>query len=287
MRYKEGSTFVNSTGFQRIQSATPAIFPRDFAEISSVSFAPPSKAGPCEPEPCATWWTITATAREVVRQGTGAPSSLLQWSDINAQGNPGTDAQILVRWEADVALVDIGAGARFSILAPAVTVSLRVPAQDARVITNQNVQGGVGLTGAPAQFVKDTLVTVGASCAEAPIGDTIARLTRTYDLTQTDVLAPNGAGAIAALPALYRVPSRARRVTFSVPDAVAVPGAGVGVRWYQGQPDGAGVGVRLGLVDDWGRRTSPAVEAPGSAGTFLLVGFAAGATVTATWELDL
>jgi hypothetical protein len=76
-------------------------------------------------------------------------------------------------------------------------------------------------------------------------------------------------------------------VTFSVPDAVAVPGAGVGVRWYQGQPDGAGVGVRLGLVDDWGRRTSPAVEVPGSAGTFLLVGFAAGATVTATWELDL
>jgi len=286
MRYKEGSTFVNSTGFQRIQRAEPAIFPRDYAEISSVSFAPPSKAGPCEPEPGATWWTITATAREVVRVGTGAPSSLLQWSDINASGNPATDAQILVRWDADVALVDVGAGARFSILAPAVTVSMRVPAEGGRVITNQN-SGGDGLTANVTQFVKDTLVTVGASCAEAPIGDTIARLTRTYDTAQTDVQAPNGAGAIPAVAGLYRVPSRARRVTFSVPDGTPIPGAGVGVRWIQGQPDGAGAGVRLGLLDNWTRRTSPEVEVPGSAGTFFLVGFAAGDTVTATWDLDL
>ncbi len=287
MRFVPGSTFVNSTGFQRVQRTAPAIFPRDYAEISSVSFAPPSQAGKCPPEPCSTWWTIVATAREVVREGTGAPSNLLQWSDINAGGNPGTDAQLLVRWEADSALVDVAAGTRFSILAPAVTVSLRVPAQDGRVITNQNQRDGVGLTAAPGQFLKDTLVTIGASCAEAPIGDTIARVTRTYDTTQSDVQAPNTPGAIPFVAGLYRVPSRARKVQFSVPPGNAIPGAGIGVEFFQGQPDALGNGISLGLVDRWPGRISETVLVPGMAGTILLVGFAPGETVTATWELDL
>ena len=285
--YRAGSTFTNSTGFQRVAAPDAAIYPRDFSAISSVAFAPVPKQGMIEPDPGLQWWTVTATAREITREAPGAVvMPLLQWADINAAGNAGTDAQLLIRWGADVALIDIAAGSRFSVLAPAITVVVQVPSAGDRVITNQN-SGGDGLTPAGGSLVKDTLVTISAACADAPIGNTNARLTRTYDLLQTDVQPINGAGGIVAQAALYRVPSRARRVTFSVPDTQAVPGAGVGVLWNRGAPNAAGVATRLGLVDSWGSRTSPRVSVPGGAGSFFLFGFAAGAIVTATWELDL
>ncbi|MCK4960202.1 MAG: hypothetical protein KAT00_12400 [Planctomycetes bacterium] len=285
--FRRGSTFVNSTGFQRVAPANAPIFPADFSAISSVAFAPQPKQGQCEPEPCEQWWTITATAREVTREAPGGVAMpLLQWSDINNSGQPGTDAQLLVRWEADAALVDIAAGCRFSVLAPAITVSVQVPSAGDRVITNQN-SGGDGLTAAASALVKDTLVTIGASCSDSPIGTTNARLTRTYDLLQTDVQTINGPGAIVAQAALYRVPSRVRAVTFSVPETQAIPAAGTGILWNRGAPNAAGVATRLGLVDAWGARTSPRVAVPGGAGTFFLFGFAPGDIVTATWELDI
>ena len=285
--FRRGSTFVNSTGFQRVAAGNAPIFPAAFSAISSVAFAPQPKQGACEPEPCEQWWTITATAREITREAPGGvPMPLLQWADINAAGNAGTDAQLLVRWEADAALVDIAAGCRFSVLAPAITVSVQVPSAGDRVITNQN-SGGNGLTPIAGELVKDTLVTIGAACSDAPIGTTNARLTRTYDLLQTDVQPINGAGGIVAQAALYRVPSRARRVTFSVPETQVAPAAGRGILWNRGAPNAAGVATRLGLVDAWGSRTSPRVSVPGGAGTFFLFGFAAGDIVTATWELDI
>ncbi len=282
--YKPGSTFVNSTGFQRQQAGAPALFPADYSEVSSISFTPPAQQGLCEPEPCAQWWTITGTAREIQRRSAGAQLQVLPWTTINAAGLAGTDAQIVIRWEADVMVADLAAGFRVSILAPAVTCSIRVPSTG-RVITNQNGQNVPGVTAPLDAIVKDTLVTIGASCGPAPIGETNARVTRQYTDGATDLPVNNAPGALPALPGTYKVPSRAKFAQFSV--AGAFPGAGAGIQWIAMLPDGAGNVIPSGVLDNWGSRTSPRVAVPGNAIAFRLLGFAATDQITCTWGLDV
>lgn len=284
------SNLVNSMGVQRrpLPPGQPPNVLRDYTVIPMTLQAP--RRADCTPQgdPYSVWWTLTANAREVARQievQERTPAELLDWSEIGALhgGYDSTDIQIELSWDADTAIVDIGAGIQLSLLAPTITANLWIPSTVvARNANTSQVRTGIALEPGFNQIL-ESLVSVGLTASDAPLGSQRATCTRTYLVGDTDIPQLAGVGAVAPTPSTFQVPPRAQRVTFYVPPGQAAPGVAAGVAFFRSPI----ADTPFGLVDAWGRNVSPRVQVPQNASIIQLFGFDPADQVTAVWELDL
>jgi len=228
-RLAPGSTTVNSATVERVDTSETPNQLRDYSLFTFLSYEPEGTKNSPQPKPCAYWWTVNASASEVTRLFEfGGVVRQLQTSTLKA-GNKQTAIQMAVGWDSTEAFVDIGGGTRFSVLAPKLTLSLWVPSTQAMLANNPNtsVQNAgnaatatrPGLRIEPESTVLDTLVSIGVTCSESPLGDRLATLTRSYDVANdagTDVPFPaNTVDVVGGAPGAMGIPPRARRVTFT------------------------------------------------------------------------
>lgn len=283
------SQLSNTIGVQRrlLPPTQPPNVLRDYQVFPMVKLAPQRARCTPQGDPIAQWWTITANASQVTRslEGPGA-APLLDWSEIAARqgGVRSTDIQLELDWDADTAFVDIGAGIQISILAPTITANLWVPSQvAARNANTAQVRTGIPLVAGTNQ-VLETLVSVGMSTGEAPIGSREATCTRRYLQGDTDIpVLSNGKSVSAGLASVFQIPPRSQYVTFYVGPGQTAPVAGAGITFLRS----AFGDTPIGMVDAWDRRASPRVRVPQAASVFRMDGFDVGDQVAAVWELDL
>jgi hypothetical protein len=263
-----------------------------YSEIPFQSMKPIKvKCDPDTGEPCARWWTVNVNANEawrVVPQGTTV--TLPSFSDIANVGTPSTNVQLRLRWDGSYVDMDIGPGARVSVLSPTLSAALLVPS---RVYVPNSNPKGPGLPGITAPLgggvVVDAAATLSVTCADAPLGDRIATLTRTYtplgtDLPQGDL---DGLAFNPFVGSAYRIPPRARRVQWSTNVVGYAPAASIGPE-YRGLANVAGLGLIRGQYDAWGRAMSAIHDVPKNANYVSLATFDRLAdTVTAVWELEM
>lgn len=291
-----GSTWAMTIGAQyRRPPAAPLLFGPNsiYREIPLTAQRPRRARVDPNGVPCAEWWTINVSGSSLFRFDVDpGQQRLIGWSEILASGVPTSQALLRLRWDADDVIVNVAAGQRFSVLAPTITTSILVP--DRRAVENRNARGapGVDTTGEDDVSLVDTVVNVKVTCSDAPLGDRFARLTTVYNGEDavTDIpsitipgFAPNGVTAGPSARS-YRVPPRARRVQFAVPDFIATPGPGIGPRFLTGINEP--VGARRGQVDNWTRRFSPEVTIPADAQAITLANFQV-PLVIANWTLEV
>jgi len=295
-----GSTMVQTVGVQYLlRSSDFYVNPRNFTEVGMMSFKPLRRLVDPSGRPCALWWTFQTTSSSIVRLlGPGVQADLLSRSNITS--GPGGSAvgssPILAQlsWDATTALIDIGVGMRYSIIAETATMGLRIPSLavlENRYINTGNPNGLINDTDEDAVVV-DALITVGATCGLSPLGERLATLTRTYDPTETDL--PPGQPIPDVLVAPIRVsgsagdfviPPRARRVQFSVAQASNIFSAANRVDFLSDQISRL---VRRTANDGGvGGRLTPFIDVPQNASIISILGFTATEPVTATWELEL
>jgi len=267
----------------------PAIWPRDYITIPMVKQAPQRVRCTPQGDPMSLWWTVTANGSQVARvvqnEGDTPAAPLLDWSEIvTANGGvDSTDLQLQLEWDADSAVVDIGAGVQFSILAPIVTASLLVPSPiAARNANTSQVRSGVPLELGGNQIL-EAVASIGMVASEAPLGRRQTTCTRRYLVGETDVPTLGGGKSVTPAASTFQIPARAQWVTFYVGTGQVAPAAGIGPVFLR-----SAIGdTPIGQVDDWARRVSPRERVPQNATVIRLVGFEPGDQVTAVWELDL
>lgn len=231
-RLAPGSTTVNSATVERVDTPETPNQLRDYQLFTFLSYEPKDTKRDPQPNPCSYWWTINASATEVTRQiEVAGVVRQLQTSTIKS-GNKQTAIQMAVGWDSTEAYVDIGGGTRFSIFAPILTLNLWVPSPQAMLANNPNTpqqnEGNAltatrpGLNVAAGSTVIDTQISIGVTCSEAPLGDRLATLTRSYDLQNdqgSDVpFPPNTLEVVGSEPLVMAIPQRARRVTLTSAD---------------------------------------------------------------------
>lgn len=282
----------NTTGVQYVPlpPAQPPNILRDYQVIPMTKLAPQSVRCTPQGSPRQTWWTITANGNEVARNIANPgddpiPADLLRWTEIQSRngGVRSTEVQLQLSWDADEAVIDIGAGVQVSVLAPIVTCSLLVPSSVAAPNINQNERNqGVRIPPGGSQ-VLEAVISVGMSNSLSPLGFKTATCTRRYLGADTDVPELGGGRTVTPPAGMFQIPPRARWGTFYVPSGQDLPAANIGVQFFR-SPFGD---TPLGIVDLWDRRVSPRVRIPQGASVIRLTGFENTDQLTAVWELDL
>lgn len=287
-----GSKPWTQFGVQYLVDEQAPIVTTDYVEVPIQSMKPLSaKCDPDTGNPCAMWWTVNVNAFEMFRLvPAGTTVTLPKYTDIQGVGLPSTPVQLRLFWDGSAVDIDIGSGTRVSVLAPTLSARLLVPSQ-IYVVNSNTPRPEEGITppaGQGDRIVADMTATISVTCSDAPLGDRVATLTRTYTPLGNDL--PSGTfDQIAVNPAgtsAYRIPPRARRVQWSASNLGASPGAGVGPQ-YLAPGNTAGPYAR-GQYDAWGRAMTEIHDVPKNATYFSLatldqvVPFA-----TAVWELEM
>lgn len=287
-----GSKPWTQFGVQYLVDAQAPIITTDYVEVPIQSMKPLSaKCDPDTGNPCAMWWTVNVNAFEMFRLvPAGTTVTLPKYTDIQNTGLSSTPVQLRLFWDGSAVDIDIGAGVRVSVLAPTLSARLLVPSQ-IYVPNSNSPRPEVGITAPPGggdRIVADMAATISVVCAEAPLGDRLATLTRTYTPLGTDL--PDGTFdglAVNPRPASsYRIPARARRVQWSGSNVGLSPAAGVGPQ-YIAPSNPAGLFVR-GQYDAWGRAMTDIHAIPKNASYVNLATLDGVADfVTAVWELEM
>ncbi len=275
---------------QRIPTNGPANWLRDYHEYPMVQVNLRDVRNGLRDGPCATWWTVEAYGRDLVRQIPDIPGATAPgFADAMGAGFLTTSIQLRISQNADKPIfVDVGTGTRFSLLTDQIKVDLFVPGRDV-AFAQRTSPPPVG--GNPGDIVIDSTTTVIVTCSNfgGPIGNRISTLTRSYLVDETDVPGPlaNTFGATTrggnegVQPGDFLIPPRSRTVQFS--------GAQLGRITFLDNPISRNSLGSLSFV------LAPAsvrdflgpVEIPHNASIINFSNFAPGSVVTALYELEL